>query len=93
MSKQAQERAPRKVNGTIRIFICEEAFDIKIGTSFIAVTHPVSKASFAVETPHTASGLTPALAVHDHGLEIKKAIWEKFSSLRAPAAQAPLIEV
>jgi hypothetical protein len=92
MSRQdALAKAPRKAVGATRIVICEEVFDIRIGSDWIAVLHPESNLSFEVERPANLQHFGMAIT---HGsdagyLALKKAIWNKFSKLRSEQSPQP----
>lgn len=72
MSKSAQDAARKlkRTPDTIRMIICEQVFDVRIGTQAIAVFHPATQTSFAFSIDELA-----AIEGADRALALKKAVW------------------
>lgn len=91
MSLQALQGVPRKAAGVTRVVICEEVFDYKVGGDQIAVLHPLSKLTFAVQAPPgRPNGSLMALDAYAKAnikylTAIKKAIWNQFTELSQKA--------
>ncbi len=84
MSKQAiaDARRLKRSKGMIRIIICEEAFDYQFGATLIAVKHPQTNISFALNCSDIDES--------DH-LALRRAIWAKATTLikQIRSKQAP----
>lgn len=74
MSKQAiaNARKLKRSKGMIRVIICEEAFDYQFGETLIAVKHPQTNISFALNRSDIDDS--------DH-LALRRAIWAKATTL------------